>query len=147
MTAAAPARATWAGPVPPPPAQPLPTPPAERGRLTVAPRVVERVAAAAAARVPGAGGVRHGVLGALGGLGGDAADPRTADVGARVDGDVAVVSLALSVRWPEDVRRVVAAVREAVRTEVARTCAVRVLRVDVEVLRLDASVPDRPRVR
>ncbi len=107
------------------------TPPEERGRLTVADRVVERVAGYAAAQVDGAAAAPRRLLGIP--VGEARADAEAA-VRATVDGRVATVAATIAVAWPQSVRRVTEALRARVREDVRRITDVEVAHVDVDVM-------------
>ena len=88
--------------------------PGDRGELTIADRVVERVAGYAATQVPGASAAPRRVLGIdLG----DARPDSEAVVQARVDGRTATVAATLAVEWPRPVREVARQFREHVRAD------------------------------
>ena len=115
--------------------------PAERGRLTVADRVVERVAGYAVTLVDGASAAPRRVLGiAVGG----AREDHEAPVEARVDGHTATVEASVAIGWPASVRTVTARLREQVRDDVQRITGVRVAHVDIDVVSLSAPA-SRPR--
>jgi uncharacterized alkaline shock family protein YloU len=117
--------------------------PAERGSLTVADRVVERVAGFAVTLVDGASAAPRRVLGvAVGG----SRDDREASVDARVDGQLATVEASVAIGWPASVRTVAARLREQVRADVERITGVRVAHVDIDVVSLTAPTSKRRRV-
>ena len=107
------------------------TPPEERGRLTVAERVVERVAGYAATQVDGAAAAPRRLLGISVG---EARRNAEAAVRATVDGHVATVAATIAVAWPQSVRRVTEALRARVREDVRRITDVEVAHVDVDVV-------------
>ncbi|WP_336029551.1 Asp23/Gls24 family envelope stress response protein [Geodermatophilus sp. FMUSA9-8] len=112
---------------------------AARGRLTVADRAVERIAAQAAAEVDRATGAPRRVLGlAVGG-----ADDRP-QVSARVDWPVATVAVTMSVSWPAPVLQVTEQVRRHVEERLATLAGVRTAGVDVRVTALTGAA-DRDR--
>ena len=117
--------------------------PADRGSLTVADRVVERVAGHAVTRVDGASAAPRRVLGISVGRN---REERAAAVDARVDGHVATVEASVAVRWPASVRTVAARLRQQVREDVERITGVRVAHVDIDVVSLTAPT-SRRRVR
>jgi uncharacterized alkaline shock family protein YloU len=112
--------------------------PEDRGALTVADRVVERVASHAVAVVPHAVAAPRRVLGVAVGQG---RPEDRAHVAATVHGSTAAIDVALAVVWPHPVDEVAQAVRRQVQQDVERITGVRVSRVDVEVTSLD--VPER----
>jgi len=117
------------------------TPPEERGRLTVADRVVERVAGYAAAQVDSAAAAPRRLLGIS--VGEARADAEAA-VRATVDGRVATVAATIAVAWPQSVRRVTEALRARVREDVRRITDVEVAQVDVDVVHFaTATAPAR----
>ncbi|TFH71358.1 Asp23/Gls24 family envelope stress response protein [Cellulomonas sp. HD19AZ1] len=115
-----------------------PPDPGTRGTLTVADRAVQRVAAVAAARVPGVARTTAGGL-----LGRDLPHASAHVVGTRaqVEVDVALV-------WPAPAAVTARAVREAVAAAVERFAGVPTDRVDVRVVAVtDPSDAPRERVR
>ena len=118
--------------------------PADRGSLTVADRVVERVAGYAVTLVDGASAAPRRVLGVTVG---EARDDREASVDARVDGQVATVEATVSIGWPASVRAVAARLRQQVREDVERITGVQVAHVDVDVVSLTAPASRRRRVQ
>lgn len=124
----------------PPGTGPLPEP-EDRGRTTIADRVVERIAAAAAAEVDAATGTARRVLG-VAVTGADR--PR---VSARVHGAEATVDIDMSVSWPAPVRQVTRRVREHVGERLVTLVGLRSARVDVRVAALPAErAPEQRRV-
>ena len=106
-------------------------PPEERGALTIADRVVERVAGYAATQVDGAVAAPRRLLGITVG---EARPDAEAAVRATVDGSVATVEATVAVTWPQSVRRVTEALRAHVREDVHRVTGVEVAHVDVDVV-------------
>lgn len=102
--------------------------PRERGRLDIAPRVVERVAESAARRVPGVRPVSHRV-------GSD-----KIEASARVLGDAASLHLQVAIGYPSPVRETCRRLRAAVVHQVRRVTDIEVTRLDLEV----AELPHRP---
>jgi uncharacterized alkaline shock family protein YloU len=116
--------------------------PADRGRLTVADRVVERVAGYAVTLVEGASAAPRRMLGvAVGG----ARPDQEASVDARVDGSTATVDASVAIGWPASVRAVTAQLRQRVREDVERMTGVRVAHIDIDVvsLRVPSAQPRR----
>lgn len=103
----------------------------ERGRLTIADRVVERVAGYAATQVDGAAAAPRRLLGISVG---EARPDSEAAVRATVDGHVATVEATIAVAWPQSVRRVTEALRAHIREDVRRVTDVEVAHVDVDVV-------------
>lgn len=118
--------------------------PADRGTLTVADRVVERVAGHAVTLVEAAAAAPRRVLGVQ--VGEAAAEDR-ANVQARVHGDTASVEATIAVAWPASVRDVAARTRRRIREEVSRITDVRVDHVDIDVVSLEVPAASRKRVR
>jgi uncharacterized alkaline shock family protein YloU len=116
----------------------------ERGDLTVADRVVEKVAGYAVTLVPDATAAPRRMLGVNVG---DRGEEDLASVEARVVGDVATIRARIAVRWPRSVPEVAEAVRERIRKEVTEATGVRVDHVDVEVTSLSVASPERRRVQ
>ena len=114
-----------------PAARPVPAvrDPADRGVTTIADRVVEKIAAAAAAEVPHVVGLRRRLVGR---------DFGTAAVraGAQLDGSVGVLTLDLGVEYPAPVRATTRQVRAHVLERVESLCAVRLDHVDITVAML-----------
>ncbi len=121
-----------------------PTDPGERGQLSVADRVVERVAGYAVTLVDGALAAPKRVLGVNVG---ESRPEEEAQVRARVHGSFATVEATIAVRWPASVHQVAADVRTRLRDEVARVAAVEVDYVDIDVVSLSAPQTPVPRVR
>jgi len=118
--------------------------PAHRGRLTIADRVVEKVAAQAVTEVDRATGAPRTVLGqALG----RATEDSPARTSALVDGDLITVTVSMSVRWPAPVREVAAQVRRRVVERVQELTGLQVVEVDIDVPTLLTKRNPTPRVR
>jgi uncharacterized alkaline shock family protein YloU len=116
----------------------------ELGMITIDDRVVEKLAAGAAAAPrllgrsvtgPGPLGPRRTSLTAL---------PKAS---ARVDGSVVVLNLWISVRWPAPVPEVSGAVREHVRDRVSELTGLTVIEVAISVTDLVTQLPPPPRAR
>ena len=113
-------------------AAPLPAP-EERGRTTIADRVVARVAARAVAEVEQTGGAARQLAGiTIGRQTGEG----TAHVSARTDGHLAMIQLRLSLAYPAPVRAVTREVRRHVIERVTGLTGFEVRHVDIEVARL-----------
>jgi uncharacterized alkaline shock family protein YloU len=106
---------------------------AERGRTTVADTVVSKIAARATTEVDQAAGSSRRLFGVTVGRVA-AASPARAD--AEVDGNIASVHVAMSVRWPAPVREVSRRVREHVSEQVSTMTGLRVAEVDIDVTSL-----------
>ena len=118
--------------------------PADRGSLTVADRVVERVAGYAVTLVEGASAAPRRVMGiAVGG----ARENRAAAVDARVDGHTATVEASVAIGWPASVGTVAARLRQQVREDVERITGVHVAYVDIDVVSLTAPPAQTRRVQ
>ena len=118
--------------------------PGDRGSLTIADRVVEKVASQAVTEVDLATGAPRSLLGRRVG----AQDPdRRARADARVDGDLVSVSVSLAVQWPAPVRQVAAQVREHLTTRISELTGLQVAEVDVDVPALVTGHRPAPRVR
>ena len=123
--------------------QTKPIPLEERGRLTVADRVVEKVAGHAVTLVTDAAAAPRRVLGVNVG---HARPEGAASVHAQVQAEIASVQATIAVRWPMSVQKVADAVRERIRSEVTTITGVRVDHVDVEVVSLTLPEAAEPRV-
>jgi uncharacterized alkaline shock family protein YloU len=108
---------------------------ATRGRLEIADRVIERIAAQAAAEVDRATGTPRRVLGVS--VGSPTDRP---DVSARVDGPIAIVDVVMSVAWPAPVTQVTEQVRARIVQHLADLAGVRAAQVDI---RVTALVPEQ----
>jgi uncharacterized alkaline shock family protein YloU len=117
-------------------------PAAERGELTIADRVVERIVEAAVAEVDGVTGAPPSVLGHSLRRTTEATKAR---VSAAVDGGVVTATVRLSVRWPAPVLDVTRHVRARIVDRVEAMAGLRVAEVDVVVTGLYS--PARQRVR
>src|SRR2546423_13351984 len=105
----------------------------QRGRPTIADRVVARVAAQAAAEIGHTGGAARQVAGmAMGRESGEG----LARVSARVDGHLALIEMRLTVDYPVPVRTLTREVRRHVIERVAGLTGLEVRHVDIEVARL-----------
>ena len=105
----------------------------QRGRTTIADRVVARVAAQAAAEIGHTGGAARQVAGmAMGRESGEG----LARVSARVDGHLALIEMRLTVDYPVPVRTLTREVRRHVIERVAGLTGLEVRHVDIEVARL-----------
>lgn len=113
--------------------------PGERGRTTVADRVIAKIAAAAATEVDGAAGLQRSLAGR------DLGRPEVrAD--ADVDGAVATLRLQIAVDYPAPVQQVSRAVRRRVVDTLADLAGVRVDHVDITVAALRRPPVTRRRV-
>lgn len=117
---------------------------AERGSLTIADSVPEKVALAAAMEIEHVGGAARRVLGVPTAREDGDGRPR---VSAKVSGEVVAVEMRLSVAYPASVRRTTEAVRAHVRDRVHALTALTVSRVDITVAALSTlSNPSTKRV-
>lgn len=112
--------------------------PGQRGTLTIADRVVEKVAGYAVTLVDGAAAAPRRILGVA--VGERDEDDRP-NVKASVTGSTATVEAAIAVAWPASVRSVVADTRRRIREEVRRTTDVQVDYIDVDVVSM--KLPER----
>ena len=107
--------------------------PGQRGRTTIADRVVTRVAARAVAEVEQTGGAARQLIGiTIGPQTGEG----TARVSARTDGHLAMIQLRLSLAYPAPVRALTREVRRHVTERVTGLTGFEVRHVDIEVTRL-----------
>ena len=119
------------------PARAALAPPEQRGSTEIADLVVERIAARAVAEVDDAHGSARRLLGLR--MPGAAA-PR---VTVQIDGRLATVRVALSVRYPAPIRQVTTEVRANVMARVGELTGLDVRHVDIEIPAL--ITPDRGR--
>jgi uncharacterized alkaline shock family protein YloU len=111
--------------------------PNEYGRIEVSSRVVEKIAAQAAAEIPDAGGPAARMLGRqLPGSDPGGALDRLPKISADVDGQRVFLDVGLSVRWPAPVRQVTAAVRERLNSRVAELVGLQVQEINVRIVDL-----------
>ena len=107
--------------------------PGQRGRTTIADRVVARVAAQAAAEVEQTGGAARQLAGiTIGRQTGEG----IARVGARTDGHLAMIEMRLSVAYPAPVRTLTREVRRHVMERVTGLTGFEVRAVDIDVVSL-----------
>jgi len=107
--------------------------PGQRGRTTIADRVVTRVAARAVAEVEQTGGAARQLIGiTIGPQTGEG----TARVSARTDGHLAMIQLRLSLAYPAPVRALTREVRRHVTERVTGLTGFEVRHVDIEVVSL-----------
>jgi uncharacterized alkaline shock family protein YloU len=105
----------------------------QRGRTTIADRVVARVAARAVTEVELTGGVARQLMGIR--IGRQAGEG-SARVDARVDGNLAMIELRLSLTYPAPVRSLTREVRSHVIERVTTLTGLEVRHVDIEVASL-----------
>jgi uncharacterized alkaline shock family protein YloU len=121
----------------------------QEGRIEVASRVVEKIAARAALEVDDAGGAGARVLGrslpgaGLAGIRGAGLD-QLPTARAQVDGQLAFVDLELSVRWPAPALKVAERVRHHVIDRLETLVGLQVREVNIEITELAGRPsPDR----
>ena len=114
------------------PSSPL-TMPGQRGRTVIADRVVARVAAHAVSEVAQTGGAARQLIGIT--LGRQTGEGQ-ARVTARVDGNLAMIEMRLSLAYPAPVRSLSREVRGHVMERVTALTGIEVRHVDIEVARL-----------
>lgn len=122
--------------------------PGQRGSLTIADRVVEKVASQAVTEVDLATGTPRTVLGKT--LLGRTPEPdpdRPARADAHVDGDLVTVAVTLAVQWPAPVRQVADEVRRHLTARIGDLTGLQVAQVDVDVTALVTGRRPAPRVR
>jgi uncharacterized alkaline shock family protein YloU len=115
--------------------------PGERGRTTIADRVIERIAVQAVGEVGAAGGSARRMLGvAVGGAGLD----QDAQVAVTVAGGTAALAVQLSVAYPASVARTARAARQRLVERIEELTGHAVTRVDVTVTAVHtATAPTR----
>jgi len=107
--------------------------PGQRGRTTIADRVVTRVAARAVAEVEQTGGAARQLMGFTIGR---QTGKGTAPVSVRIDGHLAMIQLRLSLAYPAPVRALTREVRRHVIERVTGLTGFEVRHVDIEVVSL-----------
>jgi len=107
--------------------------PGQRGRTTIADRVVTKVAAQAVSEVERTGGVAWQFAGLTVGR---QTGQGLARVSARIDGHLAMIELRLTLDYPAPVRTLTREVRSHVMERVAYLTGLEVRHVDIEVARL-----------
>ena len=107
--------------------------PGQRGRTTIADRVVTRVAARAVAEVEKTGGAARQLMGVTIGR---QTGKGTAPCSARIDGHLAMIQLRLSLAYPAPVRALTREVRRHVTERVTGLTGFEVRHVDIEVVSL-----------
>jgi uncharacterized alkaline shock family protein YloU len=128
---------TAAVPVEAPPTRAELAPPGQRGSTDIADRVVERIATMAVAEVDDAHGPARRLLGLR------APGVAAPKVTVQIDGHLATVRLAMSVRYPAPIRQVTGRVREHVTARVRELTGLEVRHVDIDIPTL--ITPDRGR--
>jgi uncharacterized alkaline shock family protein YloU len=114
--------------------------PGERGRTTIADRVIERIAVQAVSEVGAAGGSARRMLGvAVGGAGLD----QDAQVAVTVAGGTAALAVQLSVAYPASVARTAREVRQRLVERIEELTGHAVSRVDVTVTAVHTAAPTR----
>jgi uncharacterized alkaline shock family protein YloU len=107
--------------------------PEQRGQTAIADRVVARLAARAVAEVEQTGGAARQLIGvAIGRESGEG----MARVSARIDGNLAMIEMRLSLAYPAPVRALTREVRRHVIERVTGLTGLEVRHVDIEVARL-----------
>jgi len=132
-----------AAPAPPDPGAAgdvVPLPAAERGTTTLAPRVVEKIAAQAATEIGQVSGLARRIAGRTVG-----AERVRAE--ASLDGQVATVRLQIAVGFPAPLAGLTRQVRQHVTDQVQRMSGVRVDHIDITVAALRAASGGRRRVQ
>jgi uncharacterized alkaline shock family protein YloU len=123
----------------------------ELGMISINERVVEKMAARAAAEIPDAGAAAPRVLGrSVTGAAALGARPTSLTAlpksSADVDGSTVILDLSISVRWPSSVPEVTSAVREHLRSRVNELTGLTVTEVVISVTDLATRLPGPPRV-
>ena len=107
--------------------------PGQRGRTTIADRVVTQIATRAVAEVGQTGGAARQLIGfTVGRQTGEG----PARVSARVNGNLAMIEMRLSLAYPAPVRSLTREVRRHVMERVTALTGMEVRHVDIEVARL-----------
>ena len=111
------------------PPSPL-TAPGQRGRTTIADRVIAKIATRAVAEVGQTGGAARQLVGLTLGRGAGQAPARAS---ARVNGNLALIEMRLSLAYPAPVRSLSREVRRHVMERVRTLTGIEVRHVDIEV--------------
>ena len=124
----------------------------EWGTITIADSVVSKLAARAAVEIPDAGAAAPRVLGrSLPGAGHlgvrDTSLTSLPKTSAHVDGSIALVEIALSVRWPVPIPQVTERVRQHVRQRITELTGLSVPEVTITVTDLVTESPKAARVQ
>jgi uncharacterized alkaline shock family protein YloU len=106
-----------------------PASPGSRGRLVLAERVVEKIAAQCASEIAEVGGSSRGFLG-LGRQRDPSARPK---VSVELTGGIATLSLELGIRYPASIAATTQRLREELRRRVTELAGVRVRQIDIRV--------------
>lgn len=109
--------------------------PAGRGKLVMAAKVVEKIAAQAASEVSAAGGTSGGVLG-IGAKTDLSARPK---VDVHLSGQTATVDVTVAVAYPTSIRKATDRVRRYIIDRVEALAGVQVTRVDIDVTAFHAT--------
>ena len=118
-------------------ARPSPmTVPGQRGRTTIADRVVAQIATRAVAEAAQAGGAGRAGRPLIGLMPGRQAGEGPARASARVNGNLALIEMRLSLAYPAPVRSLSREVRGHVMERVTALTGIEVRHVDIEVARL-----------
>jgi uncharacterized alkaline shock family protein YloU len=112
--------------------------------MTIADRVVEKIAAVAAGEVERASGIPRRLLGTTFGRPTASTRPRAS---AKVDVSTVSVKLSVSVEYPAPVRDVAAEVRERVARRIYELTGLKVTEIDITVPLFLTERPRPPRVR
>jgi uncharacterized alkaline shock family protein YloU len=115
---------------------------AERGELTIAEQVVEKIAATALSEVEHVGGAARRVLGVA--LGPDGSD-RLAQVHARVNGSLVTLEVTCSVAYPAPVGTVTEQARSRIIDRVEQLTGLGARQVDITVTTLTTTMASSPR--
>ena len=115
-----------------------------RGSMTIADRVVEKIAAVAAGEVERASGIPRRLLGTTFGRPTATTRPRAS---AKVDVSTVSLKVSVSVEYPAPVRDVAAEVRERVARRVYELTGLQVTEIDITVPLFLTEQPRPPRVR
>src|SRR4051812_48380643 len=113
----------------------------DRGSITIADRVVEKVAGQSAIEVDRVTGVPRRVLGQT--IGKVRADSQ-ARASAKVDGSVVSISLSVAVEYPTPAREAAAAARRRVMEQVGAICGLQVVEVHVDVPHFFSAAATQP---
>lgn len=109
-----------------------PTAAEDRGTLTIAEKVIEKIAGQIAADTPGV----HGASGGFLGIGSHDDEDARPKVTAELHGRIVSLHVRAGVRYPAPLRSTTEHLRERIRSQVSERCGVDVRQVDIDITSL-----------